>query len=88
MIPQLPVIHETLATVVTFERLVVIRCVDAPNVLLHVRHLLSTEDTSRLLALVVGLHVRFHVDPALKYFSTNFTRSWCFGMGCIDVVPH
>ena len=36
VIPQLAVIHKTLATVVTFERLVVVCCVDAPDVLLHV----------------------------------------------------
>ena len=35
----------------------------------------------------MGFHVGFHAHPALEYFSTYFTRRWCFGMGCVDVVP-
>ena len=76
VIPQLAVIREALSTVVTLERLVIVRSVHTPHVFLHVLHLLSTENTSRLF--VVVSHVRFHVDPTLENFSTNFTSRWCF----------
>ena len=72
VLPQLTVVNETLATMFTMKPLLGFLRVYRANVLLQVKHLLSTDCTGWFFCMT-PIYVALLVNVTFEYFATNLT---------------